>query len=139
MHHDDSIQTVSLAGRRVLVVRCDGAGRCDRGAATEAWRSADAELVWLTPDGTLPTASVVHGCDEEALSAGLAPVVDAVKAVGDDDTIVRTIDRTTLATVVPPALLPAAVVEEVLAAGGSDSLLADAARSATVVALTRED
>ncbi len=135
MHHDDSIQTVSLAGRRVLVVRCDEAGRCDRPAVAAAWRSTDAELLWLTADGAGPTESVVGRSDDGVIVASLEPVVDAVKSVDVDGVILRTVERSTLSTVVPPALLPRPVVDQVLAAEGTGSLLADAVRRSTVVAL----
>ncbi|MEO1065318.1 MAG: hypothetical protein AAFZ07_28210 [Actinomycetota bacterium] len=123
-----------MAGRRVLVVRCDGSGRCDRSAVIDALRTDDAELVWLTADGAAPPADVVAAADDSVVAATLAPVVDAVKEV-DGDEIVRTVDRASLSTVVPPALLPRSIVEQLLADEGSDALLVDAVRATRVVAL----
>lgn len=135
MHHDDSIQTVSLAGQRVLVVRCDESAGGVEDHIAAAWPSADAAFVWLSPDGTAPDPAVVAGAPVDAVSATLVPVVDAVKRIAEDGTIVETVDRSTLAAVRPPALIPGEVIDAVVDRGGAGSLLDDAVALVGVVEL----
>ncbi len=135
MHHDDSIQTVSPAGSRVLMVRCDESGRSNRADLAAIWSTAGARFVWLSTDGTSPDPAIVGAAPDGAVSATFGSVVDAVKRVADDGTIVETVDRSTLATVRPPALIPARVVDQVLAAGGAGTLLDDAVALVGVVEL----
>jgi hypothetical protein len=137
VHHDDSIQAVSIAGRDGIVVPCDERGRCDPARVAAAWTGGPA-FVWLSPDGTAPSESLVRRAPTDVVSATLAPVVDAVKRVDDVGTIVETVDRSDLSNVLPPALIPRSVVDTALASKDPGSLLHVAVGRAGVAELRTE-